>query len=114
LSATSTKLAAHSRIDVAGKSFIGQGSGNFTYKTINNGDGKPIPRNTDSEYKILDYLADKLSSNVSAKGKVTIFTERAACESCLGVVDQFQKKYPGIKVEVLDNNNVMLIPGRLK
>jgi filamentous hemagglutinin len=71
------KLAAHSRIDVAEKSFIGQGSGNFTYKTI-------------------------------------IFTERAACESCLGVVDQFQKKYTGIKVEVLDNNNVMLIPGRLK
>ncbi|WP_260514568.1 DUF637 domain-containing protein [Serratia fonticola] len=107
-------LAAHSRVDVAEKSFIGEGSGNFKYKTINSGDGKPIPRNTDSEYKILDNLADKLGNNVSAKGKVTIFTERVACESCLGVVDQFQKKYPGIKVEVLDNNDVMLIPGRLK
>ncbi|MGO2155487.1 MAG: DUF637 domain-containing protein [Serratia proteamaculans] len=107
-------LAAHSRVDVAEKSFIGEGSGNFKYKTINSGDGKPIPRNTDSEYKILDNLADKLGNNVSAKGKVTIFTERAACESCLGVVDQFQEKYPGIRVEVLDNNNVMLIPGRLK
>ncbi|WP_415045696.1 hypothetical protein [Cedecea neteri] len=32
----------------------------------------------------------------------------------MGVVDQFQKKYPGIKVEVLDNNDVMLIPRRLK
>ncbi|WP_277419919.1 deaminase domain-containing protein, partial [Serratia marcescens] len=107
-------LAAHSRVDVAEKSFIGKGSGNFKFKTVNNVKGEPIPRNTDSEYKILDNLADKLGSNVSIKGKVTIFTERAACESCLGVVDQFQKKYPGIKVEVLDNNNVMLIPGRLK
>ena len=107
-------LAAHSRVDTAEKSFIGKGSGNFEFKTINNVKGEPIPRNTDSEYKILDNLADKLGSNVSVKGKVTIFTERAACESCLGVVDQFQKKYPGIKVEVLDNNNVLLIPGRLK
>ncbi|MER2929048.1 DUF637 domain-containing protein [Serratia nevei] len=107
-------LAAHSGIDKAENSFIGKGSGNFKFKTINSGDGKPIPRNTDSEYKILDNLADKLGGNVSIKGKVTIFTERAACESCLGVVDQFQKKYPGIKVDVLDNNDVMLIPRRLK
>ncbi|HGE8304404.1 TPA: deaminase domain-containing protein, partial [Serratia marcescens] len=107
-------LAAHSGIDKAEKGFIGEGNGNFKFKIIDNAKDIPIARNTDSEYKILDNLADKLGSNVSAKGKVTIFTERAACESCLGVVDQFQKKYPGIKVEVLDNNNVMLIPGRLK
>ncbi|MGP0964716.1 deaminase domain-containing protein, partial [Serratia sp. CY66905] len=49
-----------------------------------------------------------------AKGKVTIFTERVACDSCLGVVEQFQKKYPGVKVEVIDNNNILLIPRRLK
>ncbi|NLU18549.1 MAG: filamentous hemagglutinin N-terminal domain-containing protein [Serratia liquefaciens] len=107
-------LAAHSRVDVADKGFIGKGSGNFKFNTINNSKGEPIPRNTDSEYKILDNLADKLGNNVAAKGKITIFTERTACESCLGVVDQFQKKYPGIKIDVLDNNNVMLIPGRLK
>ncbi|HEJ6942442.1 TPA: DUF637 domain-containing protein [Serratia marcescens] len=107
-------LAAHSGIDKAEKGFIGEGNGNFKFKIIDNAKDIPIARNTDSEYKILDNLADKLGSNVSAKGKVIIFTERAACESCLGVVDQFQKKYPGIKVEVLDNNNVMLIPGRLK
>lgn len=107
-------LAAHSRIAKAEKSFIGDGNQNFKYESIKNADGMLISRNTDSEYKILDNLADKLGNNVSAKGRVTIFTERAACESCLGVVDQFQKKYPGIKVEILDNNDVMLIPGRLK
>ncbi|WP_049186690.1 DUF637 domain-containing protein [Serratia marcescens] len=107
-------LAAHSRVDKAEKSFVGKGGGNFTYETIKNSDGNPIPRNLDSEYKILDNLADKLGGNIAAKGKVTIFTERVACDSCLGVVEQFQKKYPGIKVEVLDNNNILLIPRRLK
>ena len=107
-------LAAHSRIAKAEKSFIGDGNQNFKYETIKSSDGILISRNTDSEYKILDNLADKLGNNVSAEGRVTIFTERAACESSLGVVEQFQKKYPGIKVEVLDNNDVMLIPGRLK
>ena len=62
----------------------------------------------------LDNLADKLGANITAKGKVTIFTERVACDSCLGVVEQFQKKYPGVKVEVIDNNNILLIPRRLK
>ncbi|BEL81538.1 hypothetical protein SM12BL3_28450 [Serratia marcescens] len=107
-------LAAHSRIAKAEKSFIGDGNQNFKYETIKSSDGILISRNTDSEYKILDNLADKLGNNVSAEGRITIFTERAACDSCLGVVEQFQKKYPGIKVEVLDNNDVMLIPGRLK
>lgn len=107
-------MAAHSRIDIGEKSFVGRGSENFKYEVIKNNEGKPISRNTDSEYKILDNLADKLGGNVKAQGKVTIFTERAACESCLGVVDQFQKKYPGITVEVIDNNDVMLVPRRLK
>ncbi|WP_411909732.1 deaminase domain-containing protein [Pectobacterium versatile] len=38
--------------------------------------------------------------------------QKPACESCLGVIEQFQKKYPGIKVDVLDNNGVRLIPVR--
>ncbi|WP_226967898.1 MULTISPECIES: deaminase domain-containing protein [Yersinia] len=43
-----------------------------------------------------------------------MFTERPACGSCLGVVDQFQKKYPSIQVNVLDNNGVLLRPGAKK
>jgi filamentous hemagglutinin len=76
--------------------------------------GELISRNTDSEYKILDNLADKLGNNVTVKGSVTIFTERPACGSCLGVVEQFQQKYPGIKVDVLDNNGIVLRPGGKK
>jgi len=58
----------------------------------------------DFEYKILSNLADQLGSNRQAKGQVTIFTERPACLSCLGAVDQFIKCYPNIKVNVFDNN----------
>ncbi|UVO08517.1 hypothetical protein LW347_00440 [Pectobacterium polonicum] len=107
-------LAGHSRIDKAEQGFVGSGKQNFTYQVIENSEGTKISRNTDSEYKILDNLADRLGSNISAKGSVTIFTERAACESCLGVIEQFQKKYPNIEIHVLDNNDVILKPGGRK
>jgi hypothetical protein len=104
------QMAAHSSVNSAGKGLVGTGSQNFEHKTLPNKEGVLIPRNTDSEYKILDNLADQLGSNTSAKGTVTIFTERPACGSCLGVVEQFQQKYPGIQVNVLDNNGVVLTP----
>ena len=108
------QMAAHSGVDEAGKGLVGEGSQNFQYQTLPNNKGIPIGRNTDSEYKILDNLADQLGSNTSAKGTVTIFTERPACGSCLGVVEQFQQKYPDIQVDVLDNNGVLLRPGAKK
>lgn len=73
-----------------------------------------MTRNIDSEYKILANLADRLGKKYSAKGSVTIFTEKAASDSCLGVVKQFESRYPGVKVDILDNNGVRLIPGRGK
>jgi hypothetical protein len=108
------QMAAHSGVNNAGKGLLGEGSQNFRYQTLKGNDGRPIDRNTDSEYKILDNLADQLGNNTSAKGSVTIFTERPACGSCLGVVDQFQKKYPGIQVNVLDNNGMLLTPRNMK
>ncbi|EPF7464855.1 DUF637 domain-containing protein [Serratia marcescens] len=107
-------LAGHNLINVEGKGFVGKGKENFKYETLLTDDGRPVPRRIDSEYKILDNLADKLGSNYSAKGSVTIFTEKPACDSCLGVVKQFESRYPGVKIDVLDNNGVRLIPGRGK
>lgn len=104
------QMAAHSSFNEAGKGLVGKGSQNFQSQTLPNKEGALIPRNTDSEYKILDNLADQLGNNTSARGTVTIFTERSACGSCSGVVDQFQQKYPGIRVNVLDNNGVLLTP----
>ncbi|WP_127960429.1 deaminase domain-containing protein [Serratia microhaemolytica] len=108
------QMAAHSGINKEGKGLVGAGSGNFSYKELPNKQGDMISRKGDSEYKILDNLADQLGSNTSAKGTVIIFTERPACGSCLGVVEQFQQKYPNIQVNVLDNNGVLLRPGAKK
>lgn len=108
------EMAAHSSVSTAGKGLVGKGNNNFKYSELPNKAGELIPRNTDSEYKILDNLADKLGKNFAAKGSITIFTERPACGSCLSVVEQFQQKYPGIKVDVLDNNGIVLRPGGKK
>ena len=107
-------LAAHSGVDVSGNGLVGKGSESFKYQEIPNSQGSIIARNIDSEYKILDNISDKLGGNISVKGTVTIFTERPACGSCLGVVEQFQQRYPGIEVKILDNNGVILKPGARK
>ena len=83
---------------------------NFTAIDLPNTAGELISRNTDSEYKILDNIADQLGSNTSATGTVKIFTERPACDSCLGVADQFREKYPNINVIIYNNNGVVLGP----
>lgn len=89
-------LASHNLIDVAGKGFVGMGKENFKYETVLTDDGRHLARNIDSEYKILDNLADRLGKNYSVKVSVTIFTEKPACESCLGVVKQFESRYPRV------------------
>lgn len=87
-------LAGHSQIDKAQGSFIGSGNTKFNSLVLPNKKGISIDRRTDSEYKIFSNLADQLGSNAQAKGQVTIFTEKPACPSCLGVAEQFNKRYP--------------------
>ncbi|MGX2951514.1 hemagglutinin repeat-containing protein, partial [Ursidibacter sp. B-7004-1] len=97
-------MAGHSRINSPQGDFIGKGNTEFDSLRLPNKKGDLIDRKTDSEYKIFSNLADQLGSNTQAKGQVTIFTERPACQSCLGVAEQFNKRYPNIKVHIFDNN----------
>ncbi|OOF55750.1 hypothetical protein BKK56_05910 [Rodentibacter genomosp. 2] len=103
-------LAGYSQIDVSQGIFIGKGKTEFKSLSLPNKKGDLIDRKTDSEYKILSNLADQLGSNTQAKGQVTIFTERPACPSCLGVTEQFNKRYPNIKVNIFDNNGKQIKP----
>ncbi|MCR6978220.1 hypothetical protein NS839_29070, partial [Pseudomonas aeruginosa] len=96
----------------AGKGLIGSGSGNFVAQSVPNKAGDMVYRGIDTEYKILDNIADQLGSNTSARGAVNILTEKAACASCLNVAEQFKAKYPNITVNILDNQGVMLRPPR--
>ena len=109
-------LFAHSSISTPtaaqeARGLVGR-TGDDVFKTfeVPNKAGEATPRSNDSEAKILTHLAQQLGGNTSVKGNVRIFTERVACDSCMSVVDQFKAKYPGIKVDVVDNNNVMLRP----
>lgn len=103
-------MAGHSQIDKAQGNFVGTGRTEFYSLKLPNKEGVYIDRKTDSEYKIFSNLADQLGSNTQAKGQVTIFTERAACASCLGVAEQFNKCYPNIKVNIFDNNGNLIKP----
>ena len=110
-----SQMAAHSRISnptaaQQAQGIVGDGAGIFQTQSVPNKSGMLIPRAGDSEAKIFDGLAQKLGENTAAKGSVTIFTERAACSSCLGVAEQFKAKYPNIQVNILDNNGVVMRP----
>lgn len=56
-------------------------------------------RDVDSEKKLLEYAA-----TVAEDGKphtINLFSERCMCESCRGVLDQFQKAYPKVTINVV-------------
>jgi filamentous hemagglutinin len=106
------QMAAHSQVSDAGKVLIGSGNGNFVAQSVPNKAGDLVYRGIDTEYKILDNIADQLGRNTSARGTVNILTEKAACASCLNVAEQFKAKYPNITVNIFDNQGVMLRPPR--
>ncbi|UOK38523.1 hemagglutinin repeat-containing protein [Pseudomonas palleroniana] len=106
------QMAAHSQVSDAGKGLVGSGNGNFVAQSVPNKAGDLVYRGIDTEYKILDNIADQLGGNTSARGTVNILTEKAACASCLNVAEQFKAKYPNITVNILDNQGVMLRPPR--
>ena len=57
-----------------------------------------MPRKNDTEVKILEEIAEGLSKK--SKGKISIYTERAPCFSCQGVIEQFKKRFPDIELIV--------------
>jgi len=61
---------------------------------------------TDSEYKALSAIADQLDEanyGSQLQGKIYLYTERAPCESCTGVIRQFNEKFPNIELEVFSD-----------
>ena len=57
----------------------------------------PIERDTDTEYKILDYLSHNIQS--TAKGEVWIYTERLPCLSCQNAAIEFERAFPRVDVK---------------
>ncbi|MBD2515606.1 hypothetical protein H6G93_11385 [Nostoc sp. FACHB-973] len=57
-------------------------------------------RDLDSEYKILEAIAEKYTNNREVKGKIELFTEREPCDSCEYVIKQFRQTLPNIQLNV--------------
>lgn len=52
----------------------------------------------DSEVKIFEYLAQTFQSNPNVSGTITLYSERAVCVSCVGVLNQFMEMYPNVVI----------------
>jgi len=67
----------------------------------NIGGPNAIPRYYDTEYKIIEDIAARLSTNTAIKGDILLYTDLIPCVSCRGVMRQFLAVYTNIEIEVL-------------
>ena len=63
------------------------------------------PRTKDSEYKILEKIADDHWSDdplerAQVAGEIRLYTELKPCESCTDVIRQFERAFPNIKISI--------------
>ncbi|WP_339224916.1 deaminase domain-containing protein [Paenibacillus sp. FSL H8-0332] len=112
-----TDFFAHSGVHDASKGISGTGEFSFKpsdpiYKATEAPDnaGNIYLRDGDTEYKILNDVASKLGDNKDAAGTIRLFTEKDTCGSCNNIIQQFQKDFPNIKVEVLHNGDTPISP----
>ena len=54
----------------------------------------------DTEFKLLEDVSTRLGSNTRASGRIDLFTERLACESCSDVIFDFRNRYPNVQLNV--------------
>jgi len=63
--------------------------------------GQPEWHQYDSEANLFNYLANKLGPASDAPhGTIYLYSERTVCTSCEGIIQQFEQRYPNIKVDV--------------
>ncbi|MFT9821037.1 deaminase domain-containing protein [Lysinibacillus sp. NPDC056185] len=108
---------AHSGIQDSAKKIPGTEEFSFkpnnpTFKATKADDkgGNNYLRDGDTEYKILNDLAERLGTNYEAKGTIKLFTEKVVCDSCDQIIKQFDEKYPNINIEVIHNNDKRISP----
>ncbi|MBD2571022.1 deaminase domain-containing protein [Anabaena lutea] len=66
---------------------------------------RTTPMDTDAEYKVLSAIAETLEfiynkDNNRVRGQLYLYTERKPCESCQSVINQFEQKFPEIKITI--------------
>ena len=114
ISGLKTEWFAHSRIDTLSDMKPAGAVSNISLQPTNPSFQAYIVgthlRNVDTEFKILNDIAEVLGDNTSASGTIKLFTELPPCSSCSSVIAQFAKKYPNIIIEVIENGGTKLLP----
>ena len=62
--------------------------------------GSTHDRQFDTEYKILEAIANRYFDNPSISGRVELFSERRPCGSCYKTIREFEKMFPNIQINV--------------
>lgn len=57
-------------------------------------------RDMDTEFKILETVAQRLGSNSQASGRINLISEKMVCPSCSDVVVQFRERCPNIQLNI--------------
>jgi The BURPS668_1122 family of deaminases len=70
----------------------------------------PIPREMDTEFKILENFAQKNVGNPQVQGSINLYTERPPCDSCTNLIQsQFAEKFPNMEVRVYHGNGEVTV-----
>ncbi len=68
---------------------------------VKNDPDSPIDRHCCTEAKFFEYAADKLVWQLIDTPEIVIFSEKHICKSCQGVMEQFQKEFPDVKITII-------------
>ena len=109
---TETMYYAHSRISDKITGYKGQSKLiplknqlRFNYIDVPNGDGT-MRTDTwhDTEAKLFEYFADLYEINPYTS--ITMISQRGICNSCRGVMEQFQALHPDVQINLISNKSV--------
>ncbi|WP_445262770.1 deaminase domain-containing protein [Pseudomonas sp. JAI120] len=57
-------------------------------------------RDMDTEFKILETLAQRLGPSSQTSGRINLISEKMVCPSCTSIVNQFRERYPNIQLNI--------------
>ena len=109
---------AHSGIDEVTEKLAGKVDGisvkpqNAKFKATKaaNKNGEIYVHDACTEYKIINDIADRLKNTPNASGTIKLFTELEPCTICQNIITKFQLEFKNIKIEVIHNGNIRIIP----
>ncbi|WP_353056153.1 deaminase domain-containing protein [Priestia koreensis] len=99
------EFQAHSQIHSSDS--LGSNVGDFSYsktdRLLETYVDDEFPRFNDTEAKILEDIASQIK-DPNTKGRIDLFTDLAACQSCTNLIMEFRRKYPNIELNVYSEN----------